>query len=174
MASPRKLFGKLKLRVNETKSNVTRATNAKFLGFSFWVAAGRTLRRRVAPEAIERMKERVRDLTRRSAGCSLAQMCGPLGKYLADWKAYFRLAETPNVFADIDGWVRRRLRAVQLKHWKRGRVIYRELIARGLSPTQPVGLPATAGVGGTTRRMALNIARPNDLFEQLGVPKLAG
>jgi RNA-directed DNA polymerase len=52
----------------------------------------------------------------------LAQMCEPLGKYLAGSKAYFRLAETPNVFADIDGWVRHRLRAVQLKHWKRRRV----------------------------------------------------
>ena len=62
MASLRKLFGKLKLRVNESKSKVTRATNAKFLGFSFWVAKGRAIRRRVAPEAIARMKERVREL----------------------------------------------------------------------------------------------------------------
>jgi RNA-directed DNA polymerase len=82
MASLRALFGKLKLRVNETKSKVRRATNAKFLGFSFWIAAGRVVRRRVAPEAIERLKQRVRELTRRSAGRSLAQMCEPLGKHL--------------------------------------------------------------------------------------------
>ena len=63
MASLRKLFGKLKLRINENKSKVTRATQAKFLGFSFWVAKRRVVRRRVAPEAIERMKERVRELT---------------------------------------------------------------------------------------------------------------
>ena len=65
MASLRKLFGKLKLRVNETKSKVTRATASKFLGFSFWVAKGGVTRRRVAPQAIQRMKERVRELTRR-------------------------------------------------------------------------------------------------------------
>src|SRR5215216_6641713 len=105
MASLRKQFGKLKLRVNETKSKVRRATASKFLGFSFWVAAGRTIRRRVAPQAIERMKARVRELTRRSAGRSLAQMCKPLGTYLKGWRAYFRLADTPRAFADIDGWL---------------------------------------------------------------------
>jgi RNA-directed DNA polymerase len=68
MTSLRKLFEKLKLRVNETKSKVTRATASKFLGFSFWIAPGRTIRRRVAPQAIARMKQRVRELTRRSAG----------------------------------------------------------------------------------------------------------
>ena len=74
MASLRKLFGKLKLRINENKSKVTRATQAKFLGFSFWLAEGRVVRRRVAPEAIERLKERVRELTRRSAGRSLVRI----------------------------------------------------------------------------------------------------
>jgi RNA-directed DNA polymerase len=172
MASLRKLFGKLKLRVNETKSKVARATASKFLGFSFWRAKGRIIRRRVAPQAIERMKERVRELTRRSAGRSLPQMCKPLGRYLTGWKAYFRLAQTPGVFDDLDGWVRHRLRAVQLKHWKRGKVIYRELIARGMPD------PAARKVAGNGRRwwhnsaMALHIALPNRLFDQLGVPRL--
>jgi group II intron reverse transcriptase/maturase len=173
MSSLRKLFAKLKLRVNETKSKVRRATASKFLGFSFWMAKGGTIRRRVAPQAIERMKERVRELTRRSAGRSLAQMCKPLGTYLVGWKAYFRLAETPSALAEIDGWVRHRLRAVQLKHWKRGRVIYRELVARGMRPD------AARRVAGNSRRwwhnsaMALNRALPNDLFKRLGVPQLA-
>jgi RNA-directed DNA polymerase len=173
MTSLRKLFAKLKLRVNETKSKVRRATASKFLGFSFWAAAGRMIRRRVAPQAIARMKERVRELTRRSAGRSLAQMCKALGTYLTGWKAYFRLSETPGAFADIDGWIRHRLRAVQLKHWKRGRVVYRELIARGMSPD------AARRVAGNSRRwwrnsaMALHIALPNELFKRLGVPTLA-
>src|ERR1019366_8804515 len=111
--------------------------------------------------------------TRRSAGRSLAQMCKPLGTYLSGWKAYFRLTEAPGALADIDGWVRHRLRAVQLKHWKRGRVIYRELVARGM--------PADAArkVAGNSRRwwhnsaMALNRALPNTFFNQLGVPPIA-
>jgi group II intron reverse transcriptase/maturase len=174
MSSLRKLFAKLKLRVNETKSKVRRATASKFLGFSFWVAKGRAIRRRVAPQAIERMKERVRKLTRRSAGRSLAQLGKPLGAYLTGWKAYFRLAETPGVFDDIDGWVRHRLRAVQLKHWKRGRVIYRELKARGMSDDAAKQVAVNGRRWWRNSALALHIALPNSLFTELGVPKLAG
>jgi group II intron reverse transcriptase/maturase len=116
MISLRKLFARLKLRVNEAKSKVRRATESKFLGFSFWVAKGRIIRRRVATEALMRMKEQVRVMTRRNAGRSLPQLCEKLGTYLTGWKAYFQIAETPGVLADIDGWIRHRLRAVQLKH----------------------------------------------------------
>jgi RNA-directed DNA polymerase len=167
------LFGKLKLRVNESKSKVTRATASKFLGFSFWVAARRTIRRRIAPQAIARMKERVRALTRRSAGRSLAQMCKPLGTYLTGWKAYFRLAETPGAFADLDGWVRHRLRAVQLKHWKRGRVIYRELIARGMPDQAARRVAANGRRWWHNSAMGIHIALPNRLFDPLGIPRLA-
>ena len=172
MTSLRKLFGKLKLRVNEAKSKVTRVTKAKFLGFSFWWAKGRTSRRRVAPEAIDRMKERVRELTRRSAGRSLAQMCKPLGLYLTGWKGYFRLAQTPRVFDDLDGWIRHRLRAVQLKHWKRGRTIYRELIARGMSDHAAKQVASNGRRWWHNSAMALHIALPNRLFDKLGVPRL--
>jgi RNA-directed DNA polymerase len=127
----------------------------------------------VAPEAIKRLKERVRELTRRSAGQSLAQMCKPLGTYLVGWKAYFRLAETPGSFADIDGWVRHRLRAVQLKHWKRGPVIYRELIARGMPPVLARRVAANSRHWWRNSAMALNRALPNSLFKRLGVPQLA-
>jgi hypothetical protein len=172
MTSLRKLFGKLKLRVNEAKSKVTRVTKAKFLGFSFWWAKGRTSRRRVAPEAIDRMKERVRELTRRSAGRSLAQMCKPLGLYLTGWKGYFRLAQTPRVFDDLDGWIRHRLRAVQLKHWKRSRTIYRELIARGMSDHAARQVASNGRRWWHNSAMALHIALPNRLFDKLGVPRL--
>jgi group II intron reverse transcriptase/maturase len=174
MASLRKLFGKLKLRVNETKSRVTRATASKFLGFSFWVAKGGVIRRRVAPQAIQRMKERVRVLTRRNAGRSLAQLCKPLGKYLAGWKAYFRLAQTPGVFADLDQWVRHRLRAVQLKHWKRGTVVYRELVARGVPDRVARQTAANTRRWWHNSATGLNIALPNRFFDTLRVPRLVG
>lgn len=172
MASLRKLFGKLKLRVNETKSKVRRATNAKFLGFSFWAAKGRVIRRRIAPQAIKRMKEQVRRLTRRNAGRSLSQMCKPLGRYLTGWKAYFRLAQTPSVFDELDGWIRHRLRAVQLKHWKRGRTIYRELIARGMPDQAARRVAANGRRWWRNSAMALHIALPNRLFDELGIPRL--
>src|SRR5204862_7549199 len=86
MTSLRKLFEKLKLRVNEAKSKVNRATKSKFLGFSFWVAKGRRIRRRVAQQASDRSKERCPELTRRGAGRSLAQIGRPLGPYLVGWR----------------------------------------------------------------------------------------
>jgi group II intron reverse transcriptase/maturase len=175
MVGLRKLFGKLKLRVNETKSKVRRATASKFLGFSFWVAKGRTIRRRVAPQAIARMKERVRMLTRRNAGRSLSQLCKPLGKYLTGWKAYFRLAQTPGVFVDLDKWIRHRLRAVQLKHWKRGWVVHRELTARGVPDRTARQVAAnTRSWWHNSAATGLNIALPNSLFDRLRIPRLAG
>ena len=134
MAALRRLFAALRLRVNEAKSAVARATQRPFLGFSFCGGPGGMVRRRLAPQALQRLKDRVRALTRRSAGRSLAAICADLGVYLTGWKAYFRLAETPGVFAELDKWVRHRLRTVQLKHWRRGTTIYRELRARDERP----------------------------------------
>jgi group II intron reverse transcriptase/maturase len=173
MAALRRLFARLRLRVNEAKSAVAPATQRKFLGFSFWVAQGRIVKRRVAPQALGRMKDRVREITRRSGGRSLAEVSKDLRVYLTGWRAYFRVAETPGVFASLDQWVRHRLRALQLKHWKRGKTIYRELRARGM------GSRAAAQVAANGRRwwhnsaMAIHIALPNALFDKLGVPRLA-
>jgi RNA-directed DNA polymerase len=82
MAALRRLFASLRLRVNEAKSAVAPATHRKVLGFSFWIAAGRAVKRRVAPQTLARLKERVREMTRRSAGRSLASVCRDLGMYL--------------------------------------------------------------------------------------------
>ena len=62
----------------------------------------------------------------------MEQVTSELGAYLRGWRAYFKLADTPAIFRDLDGWIHRRLRALQLKQWKRGRTTYRELHARGL------------------------------------------
>jgi len=169
----RRLLAKLRLRVNEAKSAVAPATQRKFLGFSFWVAQGRVVKRRVAPHALARMKERDRQLTRRSAGRSLAAVCKELGVYLAGWKAYFRLAEMPRALADIDQWIRHRLRALQLKHWKRGRTIYRELRARGMSNHTAAQVAANGRRWWSNSAMVIHIALPNALFDKLGVPRLA-
>lgn len=167
------LFGKLRLRVNESKSAVDRAWNRPFLGVSFWVAPKKTVRARVAPKALQKMKCRVRQLTRRSRGRSLAEVVQTLRSYLLGWRGYFRIAETPKKFADLDEWIRHRLRAYQLKLWKRGKTVFRELVARGLSRV------LAARVAANTRRwwhnsaLAIHIALPNKLFERLGLPRLA-
>ena len=134
MEALRRLFAKLRLRVNESKSAVARPQDRKFLGYSFWYAKGREVKRRVASKALVTMKDRVRDITKRSGGRSITSVIKELRGYLVGWKNYFRLADTPRVFSDLDEWIRHRLRAIHLKHWKRGTTIYRELVERGLSP----------------------------------------
>jgi RNA-directed DNA polymerase len=172
MALLHRLYDDLKLRINEAKSAVARVWDRKFLGFSLWVSTGKTIRLRVAEKALDAMKQRVRSMTRRLGGRSLEQVIGKLRPYLLGWKAYFRLAETPNVFRELDEWVRHRLRAIQLKQWKRGRTTYRELVSRGLNP------PTAAQVAANTRRwwrnsaMALHIAIPNRWFTEQGLPSL--
>jgi RNA-directed DNA polymerase len=170
----RSKYAKLRLRVNEEKSTVARVWDRKFLGYSFWVAKGKVVKLRVAPKALEEMKQRVRRITRRSGGRSMEQVTAELGAYLRGWKEYFKLSDTPKVFFDLDGWIHRRLRMLQLKQWKRGRTAFRELTALGL----PEWLVRKgAGYG---RRWwwaaslgAMHTALPGNYFERLGVPRLA-
>jgi RNA-directed DNA polymerase len=168
----RRLYGDLRLRINEAKSAVARVWDRKFLGFSFWVAPGKMVRIRVTDKALGAMKERIRRLTRRICGQSLGKIVQDLRSYLLGWKAYFRLADTPGVFRELDEWIRHRLRAIQLKQWKRGRTAFRGLVARGLNRD------LAARVAVNTRRwwknaaMGLHIALPNRLFDQMGLPSL--
>lgn len=174
METLRRLYAKLRLKVNESKSAVARPWGRKFLGYSFWVAKGRVVKRRVAPKALKAMKKRVRQITRRSGGRSLSSVTTELRSYLLGWKGYFHLADTPKKFRDLDGWIRRRLIAVQLKQWKRGTTAYRKLRARGV-PARPAAA-AAAHVKSwwrMTTHGALNVAFPRDYFNRLGVPRLA-
>jgi group II intron reverse transcriptase/maturase len=169
----RRLFARLRLRVNETKSAVAKATHRKILGYSFWVAPGHAVRRRVSEKALTAMKDEVRAITSRNGGRSIRQVVDRLKGYLTGWWQYYRLAETPNIFRELDKWVRHRLRALHLKHWKRGRTIYRELRGRG-TPDRIARIVARHG-----RRWwknsahYLHIALPTSYFDQLGVPSLA-
>ena len=104
----------------------------------------------------------------------MEQVTVELGVYLRGWKEYFKLADTPWIFADLDGWIHRRLRALQLKQWKQGRTTFRELHARGL----PKWLIAKGA--GHSRRWwwavalgAMQTALPGSYFDRLGVPRLA-
>ena len=174
METLRRLYARLRLRVNEAKSAVARPWNRKFLGYSFWVGQGRQVKPRVAARALEAMKERVRELTVRNGGRSIEVAVRNLREYLRGWRAYFNLAETPGVFRNLDGWVRHRLRAVQLKHWKHGRTVFRELRARGVSQRLAAETAAcTRCWWRSAGSSALNIALPDAYFNGLGLPRLA-
>jgi len=169
----RKLYARLKLKVNEEKSTVARAWDRKFLGYSFWVAKGREVKRRVAPKALTEFKERIRQITSRNGGRSLPRVVEELRMYLLGWKAYFRLADTPGVFRDLDQWIARRLRMVQLKQWKHPPTVFRELRRRGV-PERIARAAAAWGRRwwGLAKHGALNTALPGKLFEQMGLPRL--
>src|SRR6266498_3023294 len=125
------LAKRLKLRVNKAKSAVARPSVRKFLGFSY--TGGREPRRRVAPQALTRFKARVRELTRRTRGRSLAQIVKELSVYLIGWRGYFGFCQTPSVLRTLDEWTRRRLRAIAWKQWKHGRARFAELRRRGVA-----------------------------------------
>lgn len=163
---------RLRLKVNETKSAVARPWERKFLGFSF--TTGLDPKRRLAPATVRRLKQRVRELTRRTRGVSLEQMVEELSRYLRGWRGYFSFCETPSVLEGLDSWIRRRLRAVIWKQWKRGRRRYAGLRARG------VGRNAAAATAGSSdgpwhlaRSPALNHAFPNAYWDSLRLVRLA-
>jgi RNA-directed DNA polymerase len=169
----RRLYARLRLRINEDKSAVDLAWNRKILGYSFWVAPGRTIKRRVASKPLATMKQTIRIITKRSVGRSVGQVCERLRQYLLGWKHYFGLADTPRIFADLDEWIRHRLRALHLKHWKRGTTIYRELRARGLSEHAVAKVAANGRRWWKNSGKLINVAFPIRYFDQLGVPRLA-
>ncbi len=168
-----RLYTRLKLRINESKSAIDFAWNRKLLGYSFWSAPGKVVKRRVAKKALVTMKEQVRRLTRRTGGRSIGQVATRLRSYLLGWKEYFRLADTPNVFAQLDEWIRHRLRAIHLKHWKRGTTIFRELRARGLSVTGAARIASNGRRWWKSSGMLIHVAFPISYFDQLGIPRLA-
>jgi RNA-directed DNA polymerase len=162
---------KLKLRVNEQKSAVARPWERKFLGFSFtWNLAPK---RRIAPKAVLRFKERVRGLTRRTRGISTEEMAGDLTRYLRGWIGYFGKCETPSVLQSLEEWTRRRLRSAIWKQWKRGRTRFAELRKRGVDKDLAAQTAGSAhGPWRLAHSPALNIALPNAFFASLGIPPL--
>jgi RNA-directed DNA polymerase len=162
---------RLKLKVNPAKSAVARPSQRKFLGFSF--TSEREPRRRIAPKALARFKEKVREQTRRTRGISLEQMVNELVTYLRGWLGYFGDCQTPSVLQSLEAWLRRRLRSVVWKQWKRGRTRFRELRKRGVSyalAAQTAGSPH--GPWHIAYSPALNMALPNAFFTKLGLPPM--
>jgi RNA-directed DNA polymerase len=172
MAFLRKLYGTLKLKVNESKSAVDLAVRRKILGYSMWHGPKGSVKLRVAPKAIQVMKEKVRQITGRSGGRSVQAVVKDLREYLPGWKNYFALAETPGIFQALDIWIRHRLRQLHLKQWKRGKTVFRELMSRGV-PAWVAG-PIAANNRRWWRNSCKNLngALPNRYFDSLGLPRL--
>jgi RNA-directed DNA polymerase len=167
------LTAKLKLKVNQAKGAVAQPKDRKFLGFSF--TSGKQARRRIAPKAILRFKERIRELTCRTRGISMEQRAKELSTYLRGWRGYFGFCQTPSILYRLDQWLRRRLRSVLWKQWKRGNKRFAELRKRAIGHDLAAKTAGSAhGPWHLANSRALAIALPNSYFDSLGIPRLAG
>jgi RNA-directed DNA polymerase len=163
------LTKKLKLKVNEKKSAVGRPQERKFLGFSF--TEGKELKRRIAPAALKRFKTQVRELTEKVP--SIHQTVKNLAKYLTGWRGYFGFIQTPRVLENLEAWIRRRLRSIIWRQWKRGKTRYKGLRKRGIPHYQAaVAAGAPKGPWHMARHATVQRAFPNAYFDSLGLPRL--
>ena len=173
MALLRRLYKRLNLTINESKSAVASVFGRKFLGYSLWVARGRVVKRKVAEKPLATFKQRARQLTRRSGGRSMQQVVDGLRPYLLGWKAYFGLAQTPSVWRELDEWLRHRLRAIQLKQWRHGPTIYRQLQTLGAKPEVARRVAANSRCWWRNSGKLLNSVLTLAWFDRLGLPRLS-
>jgi RNA-directed DNA polymerase len=159
---------KLKLSVNNEKSAVDRPWKRTFLGYS--MTAHKKPRLKVGPEAVKRLKAKIKLITTSGRGRSLAHSIRLLNPLLRGWFNYFSLAQVKNIFEELDGWLRRRLRAVLWRQWKRTYTRAKNLMKRGLSEER-AWTSAGNGRGPWWNAGAshMNIAFPKRYFDVLGL-----
>jgi RNA-directed DNA polymerase len=167
------IASKLKLKVNEAKSAVAKPQERKFLGFSFYMSK-KGPKRRIAPKALERFKERIREITLGSRGRSMKQTIEELTLYLRGWIGYFGFCETPSELRDLDSWIRRRLRCAFWQQWKTSRKRCAELVKRGVRPEMAKSMAGSnQGPWHLSLSQAMSIALPNAELASLGLFSLA-
>jgi RNA-directed DNA polymerase len=172
LTSLRKLYAKLHLVVNEKKTEVGPVFGRKFLGYCLRRWTKGTVKIAVAPKALDTFKQRIRIITRRVGGKGMVQIAEQIKEYLPGWKSYFRLAQTPQTFKDLDSWTRHRLRAIQLKHWRIGTTVYSRLRALGANHELAAQIAGGAGHWWGHSETGLNRVLTVKYFDELGIPRL--
>ena len=165
-------YDKLHLKINESKSAVASAFDRKFLGYALWATPKGEVKRAVSDKALATFKQRIRQLTSRSGGRSIGEVIDRLRSYVPGWKAYFGLAQTLNAWRELDKWMRRRMRALHLKHWRRGKTIYRELLKLGATPRIAQSVAAMSHCWWRNSLSALHNVLTIAYFDRLGMPRL--
>ena len=162
---------KLKLKVNEAKSAVARPQERKFRGFSF--TTGPEVRRVIAPKAVDRFKQRIREITRRAKGVSMKTTMEELAPYMRGWRGHFGFCETPEVLIYLTRWVRLRLRAALWRQWKTPRRRRAALLELGVRP-RLASNTAGSGLGPwyLAKAKALSVGLSNAYFKSPGLPLL--
>jgi group II intron reverse transcriptase/maturase len=164
---------RLKLKVNREKSSIRHAAQATLLGFGFFFDGPR-VGIRIAPKAVQRLKDQLRMLTRRRWSVSMDYRIGRLNRLITGWVAYFRLAQRVSVLGRLDGWLRRRLRQIRWKEWKTAAAKRHNLRIRGISETEA---RKWAGVSRRYWKVAgsqiLQVSLPNSYWDHLGLKTLS-
>jgi RNA-directed DNA polymerase len=164
------LTKRLRLKVNGAKSAVAQPEERKFLGFSI---SNNGSERRIAPQALEKFRMRIRKLTCRTRGKSLEQVIEELEPYLIGWRGYFGFCQTPRVLTNLEAWIRRRLRMVLWRQWQNGSNRFRELRLRGVPKfLAAVGAGSPTGFWRMSGHPAVQVALRNAYFDSLGLPRL--
>lgn len=165
------LEGKLKLKVNREKSTVDRPWRRKFLGYS--MTFHKKPRLKVAPESVKRFKGKVKEILRRGRGRSLRRTIDTLIPILRGWSNYFKLAQVKNVFEELDGWLRRKLRCILWRQWKRTYTRARNLMKRGLTEERAWRSAANGrGPWWNAGASHMNQAFPKSFFDSFGLVSL--
>jgi len=165
------LTKRLRLKINREKSEVARPWNRKFLGYTF--TTHRQPKLRVAPQSVKRLKDKLRTMFRSGRGRKLSRVCGEIGCVLRGWVAYYRLADVKVAFENLDQWLRRKIRCILWRQWKRWRTRMNELLRRGLDEKR-AHQSATNGRGPWWNAGAshMNQAIPNQWLREQGLVSL--
>jgi RNA-directed DNA polymerase len=172
MASLSRFLNKrLHLQVNRDKSAVARPWKRKFLGYS--VTVHREPKLKVSPESVKRLRGKLKQMFRRGRGRNLGRVIGELGPILRGWVAYYRMAEVKVTFEALDQWLRRKLRCILWRQWKRPRTRRKKLTAYGLDPAR-AAKSAYNGRGPWWNSGAphMNQATPTRVFRRMGLVSL--
>lgn len=172
MAMLKRRYDKLHLQINESKSAVASAFGRKFLGYALWEDPKGEIRRVVSEKALATFKQRIREITRRSCGRSIEAVVGKLRSYVLGWKAYFNLAQTPRRWQQLDEWMRRRMRVLHLKQWRRGTTMYRELLKLGAPPHVAQSVAALSRRWWHNSMSAIHRVLTIAYFDRMGMPRL--
>jgi len=170
LAGLRRCYARLRLRINEAKTAVAPVAGRKFLGYCFRLAAAGRVYRDAAKSSVQRFKQRVRGLTSRQSGRSMTQTAQALRDFVPGWRAYFRLVQGSSTPRELNGWMRRRLRAVQLKQWKLGKTVYRELRVLGASGDVAAQVAANVKRWWRSSKGLINTVLTNEHFDRQGFP----
>ena len=167
------LTQRLKLVVNEQKSSVRLASGCEYLGFAF---VGKHVTIKISPKKLNAFKRRIKELTGRSRGISMQRRLTDLNRYVRGWIGYFGLARQLDDIANLDGWIRRRVRIParrDWKQWRRPRTKVRNLVRLGVSLDFAIKHAVSRkSYWRMSRTPAMRYAMPNKWLEQQGLLSL--